>query len=531
VNEGQNKMPKLPSGWVWINLGAIAEIQLGKMLSPKAYENGLIQLPYLRNENVRWGTIDTRDVKKMGFKEQELKRYGVKPFDLLVCEGGEAGRCAVYRGATGKLMYQKAIHRIRFFSELTEPYFVAFCLRYFISSGTVIPKPSETTIQHLPLEKIKSVPIPLPPLAEQRRIVAKIEELFTKLDAGVAALKTAQAQLKRYRQAVLKAAVEGELTREWREQHKDELEPASVLLEHLLRERRAKWEADQVTKMHAQGKLPKDDKWKAKYQEPVAPDSTYPLPVPKGWELVSLESLTSAVRVICYGILMPKENVSDGVLFVKVKDMRGDKIDLPNLHRTSFEIASQYARASLKAGDLLLAIRGTYGRVAEVPPELEGGNITQDTARLEVSGFLNPKFIATFLRSPDAQNYFKRVARGVAVKGVNISEVRTTPILVPSLTEQEQIVSEVERRLSIADEIGVSLTAELKRAERLRQAILKRAFEGKLVPQDPSDEPASVLLERVRQARDMQAATTASNGKRAQRTRKSSESLPFNGNE
>ncbi|MBN3945064.1 MAG: restriction endonuclease subunit S [Nostoc sp. NMS7] len=115
--------------------------------------------------------------------------------------------------------------------------------------------------------------IPLPPLPEQYRIVAKIEELFTQLDAGVELLKKVKAKLKRYRQAVLKAAVEGNLTAYWRTAYQGELEPASVLLERILKQRREKWEAEQLAKMQAQGKTPKDDSWKLKYKEPVAPET------------------------------------------------------------------------------------------------------------------------------------------------------------------------------------------------------------------------------------------------------------------
>ena len=135
--------------------------------------------------------------------------------------------------------------------------------------------------------------LPVPPLPEQRRIVSKMEELFTKLDAGIESLKKAQAQLKRYRQSVLKAAVEGKLTEEWREKHKGELEPASVLLERTFKERREKWEAEQLELFALKGKTPKDDKWKGKYREPLLTD-TRDLPVlPKQWAWARLDAIGS----------------------------------------------------------------------------------------------------------------------------------------------------------------------------------------------------------------------------------------------
>jgi type I restriction enzyme S subunit len=167
--------------------------------------------------------------------------------------------------------------------------------------------------------------------------------------------------------------------------------------------------------------------------------------------------------------------------------MRGDRIDLSGLHRTRPDIAAAFSRASLQAGDLLLAIRGTYGRLAIVPSELEGGNITQDTARLAISPLADARFVMTHLQAKRSQNYFKHVARGVAVKGVNIGDVRLCPVALPPLAEQREIVIEIERRLSIVQSIEEEVEHGLKRAARLRKSILNRAFSGQLVPQEDAD--------------------------------------------
>lgn len=362
---------------------------------------------------------------------------------------------------------------------------------------------------------VRNLRMPLAPLNEQRRIVTKLEELISDLEAATAAIERVQVNLKRYRASVLKSAVEGKLTAEWREKNLPK-ETGSQLLERILKERRTKWEENQLAKSKAQGKEPPKD-WQKRYPEPAKADTNDLPKLPEGWVWASLDQLCSAARPICYGILMPKANLPNGVPYVRVKDMRGDTIDLQGLHRTSKAIADEYARASLEAGDILLAIRGTYGRVAVVPPELTGGNITQDTARLAVSHEISQDYVATVLRNVISQNFFKRVARGVAVKGVNIADVKLTPVPLPPLVEQTKI-------LKLAEGINDSLTHAMKTIEEkrasskaLRQSILKQAFEGKLVPQDPNDEPASELLNRIREERESAPANKAINTEKKQR--------------
>jgi type I restriction enzyme S subunit len=376
--------------------------------------------------------------------------------------------------------------------------YVLYGLRH--TAQALLDESTGSTFDAIGGKTLREHVLPLAPLNEQGLIVAEIEKQFTRLDTAIVSLKRVQAKLKRYQVAVLKAACDGRLVPTEAKLARADgraYEPASLLLNRILTERRSRWETSELSKLKTSGKAAKDFAWKQKYKIPSAPVNANAHDAPEGWSVGSLEQLTSAVRVICYGILMPKEDVPDGVPYVRVLDLKGDRIDIQNLKRTSPAIAQTYARASLKGGDVLLAIRGSYGRVAEVPSELEGGNITQDTCRLDVSELVNHRYIATCLRGPIAQGYLKRVARGVAVKGVNIADVRLCPIPIPPYPEQKRIVVEVERRLSIIDELVTQVNADLRRAERLRQSILKNAFEGRLVSQDPHDEPATILLTRI----------------------------------
>ena len=161
-----------------------------------------------------------------------------------------------------------------------------------------------------------------------------------------------------------------------------------------------------------------------------------PSDIPATWSIVELKWLCSPARPITYGILKPGPHQNDGVPYVRVADFPRERINIAGVKRTTSEIAYEYRRSALRAGDVLLSIRGTSGRVCRVPAELDGANITQDTARISVTETANATYIEWYLRSPAVQHRLERAMKGVAVRGVNIGDVRAIQVALPPLDEQ-----------------------------------------------------------------------------------------------
>lgn len=364
---------------------------------------------------------------------------------------------------------------------------------------------------------IHSYAVPVPPLPEQRRIAAEIEKHFTRLDAAVAALKRGRANLKRYRASVLKAACGGRLVPTEAELARVEgsgYEAADVLLERILRERRERWEADQLAKMQAAGKSPKDDHWKAKYKEPESPDTNGLPGLPEGWMWSSIGQ-TFRVYVGATPSRAKPEYwhgdipwVSSGeVAFCTIRETR-ERISEAGLRNSSTEVHPP--------GTVLLGMIGegrTRGQAAILA--IPACN-NQNAAAIRVSeAGLAPEYIYRFLEAQYERT--RQLGSGNNQPALNKTRVQEIIFPLTPLAEQDRIVTEVERRLSVVDEIENVIERGLKRAERLRQSILKRAFEGKLAPQDLNDEPASVLLERIRAARVANAEKSSSRGRRSPR--------------
>lgn len=352
---------------------------------------------------------------------------------------------------------------------------------------------------------------------QQTRIVAKLEELLSDLDAGVAELNAAQKKLAQYRQSLLKAAVEGALTAEWRTQHQP-TETGAQLLQRILQERRARWEARQLAKFAEQGKTPPKD-WQKKYPEPVQPDTTGLPELPQGWVWASGEQLC---EFITKGTTPPKELDPRGqktIPFLRVTNLtdRGE-LDLSDGVFVSVETHRGFlARSAVYPNDVLMNIVGPpLGQVAVVPPTFAEWNINQAIAIFRAVEGVLPSFICRFLLSPVAQQWLKARSKTTAGQtNLTLEVCRSLPFPLPPKDEQQALLGSIETAMKALASQEQAIDHALQQSTAQRQNILRAAFSGQLVPQDPHDEPASALLERIRAERAAQGAVKKPRGRKA----------------
>ena len=322
---------------------------------------------------------------------------------------------------------------------------------------------SGTTVKGIRLEQLRSLPFPLAPLKEQKLIVTEIEKQFSRLDEAVANLKRVKASLKRYKASVLKAAVEGTLTEVWRRQH-PEIETASKLLERILAERRAKWNG------------------RGKYKEPAKPDTNNLPLLPEKWTWASVDQLTSHITsgsrdwTRYYGRGSGTFILAQNVRLMRLDLSERQAVDPPKND-------AETARTRVSIGDILVTIVGAKtGEVCRIPKELVDHFVCQSVALLRPLVPASAKFIELYLASPEnGQAQWKQYIYGQGRPHLSFEQLKMTAIALPPLVEQQQAVAEVERRLSVIEELEAAVEANLTRADHLRQAILQRAFSGRLL--------------------------------------------------
>ena len=321
-------------------------------------------------------------------------------------------------------------------------------------------------------------PIPIPPLNEQHRIVAKVEELFTKLDAGAKSLQTIKVQLKRYRQSVLKSAFEGKLTEEWRRTHRDGLEPASKILECIREEQR---------------------KTAAKKYVPPSLDTINLSELPEGWAWTRVGEVATRIQ---YGSSEKATEDSSGVPVLRMGNIQEGNLIFEDLKYFSKDYP-QLNDFMLDSGDILFNRTNSaelVGKTAVYEHWHPKVAFASYLIRVKVNDRIyDPQILAFFINSYYGRRYITSVvSQQVGQANVNGTKLFAMPIPLTSLSEQKAIGEEIKRRFSIAEDVEKTVVNGLRQTKKLRHSILKRAFEGKLVHQDPSDEPASVLLERIK---------------------------------
>ena len=338
-------------------------------------------------------------------------------------------------------------------------FFNPWLIYYFMH---VIKLPDKGYARHFQyLEKSK---IPIPPLAEQHRIVAKLEELFSELDKGVENLRLAQQQLKVYRQAVLQWAFEGKLTEEWRRKNSEKLQ--------LLR-----------------------------CVETVGCNEEK-MELPSEWRLTNLSSVGEAIDPHPSHRTPPV--VENGIPYVGIAecDYKKYAIDFDSARKVSTDVLKEHtARYLINKDDFIIGKIGTIGKPFKVPSErffaLSANVVLVQPDRI----LINADYVFYLFQSQVIEKQFSQGLKATTQAAFGIQKVRLMKIPYCSLPEQHQIVAEIESRLSVCDKLEETIAQSLLQAEALRQSILKQAFAGKLVPQDPSDEPVEKLLARIRAER------------------------------
>jgi type I restriction enzyme S subunit len=489
---------ELPEGWAQIVLGEALQIQKGKKpngLGPKGDDR---LVPYI---NI--SAFETKLVEEYA-PEQDVPRC--EPSDtLLVWDGARAGLAG--RGIGGFIGSTLA----RLTSDLAEPSYIY----YFVHSnyGYLNTHTKGVGIPHIDPIVLAEITFPLPPLAEQTRIVAKLEELLSDLDAGVAELKAAQKKLGQYRQSLLKAAVEGALTAEWRAAQKvgagdTAPETGAQLLARILTERRARWEAKQLAKFAEQGKTPPKD-WQNKYPEPVRPNITDLPELPEGWVWASVDQIGEVTTGFT-----PSTANSDyfggGVPFFKPTDLDAG-YEVIKYRDSLTALGAAQGRLLPAKSILVTCIGATIGKTGLAHVAC---TTNQQINAISVSEEeIAPEFIYFVMTSWLGQKQIKDNASATTLPILNKSKFERLVVPIPSLNEQVAVIERLEERLSRVEDQEMAIGLSLKQSTAQRQNILRAAFAGQLVPQDPNDEPASVLLERIRKER----AAQATPGKRTRR--------------
>lgn len=495
--------------WVECLVGDILKLKNGfAFKSSKYIQQGI---PVIRIGDIQDWTVDVKNAKHIE-ENEDYDSHMVNKGDILIAmSGATTGKFGVYNSNKKAYQNQRVGNLIPFSTENTDKnyiYYLLYSLKHEIEQsayGGAQPNISAT--------KIESLKTKIFPLTIQRAIVKKIEELFSSLDSGIVDLKKAQEQLVVYRQAVLKKAFEGELTKEWREKQTD-LPTADELLEEIKKERQKHYEkqvahwkiaVENWEENNKEGKKPSRITKPKEFPNVKHEDVEKYDPIPEDWYWTRFGTITYKIGDIDHK--MPK-TVDKGMPYVSTGNIGKDgKIDFDNAKIISRE---DFDRLALKIkpekGDIIFPRYGTIGRNILIDYDKEFLVSYSCAIIKNIPHIMDGKFALYYSLSPVIKREINRYVVETTQANIGISSIESFVFPLCSNKEQKQIVREIESRLSVCDKVEESIKEGLDKAEALRQSILKQAFEGKLLSEEEIDkckadkdyEPASVLLERIK---------------------------------
>ncbi len=512
-----SKRHELPAGWAPATASDLLTfVTSGSRGWARYYsDNGAL---FLRIGNLDHDTIalDFSDVQHVTPPAgAEGERTRVQAGDLLVSITAELGMVALVPEGLGEAYVNQHIALARPVTSVDARYLAWFFASKTDGKRQLLGLSRGATKVGLGLDDIRRVELALPPLNEQRRIVAKVETLTARSRAAREALEKMPALLERFRQSVLAAAFRGDLTAEWRRKNPD-VEPASVLLDRIRAERRRRWEEAELVAMRAKGKVPANDKWKGSYEEP-APVDTHDLPeLPDGWCWTSLDTLSEFVTSGSRG--WADYYSASGPLFIRAQDINTDSLVLTDVAHVAPPDSAEGRRTRTRRGDLLITITGgNVTKAAAVNCELPEAYVSQHVGLVRlVATELLPLLHMWVVAQHGGRRILLERAYGGGKPGLGLAHLRTLPVPFCPPSEMPVVMAAVRRKLELVGRVVDHVTVAREQLRTLGQSILAKAFRGELVPQDPADEPATTLLERIRAERE--AAEGSGNGTRRRRT-------------
>lgn len=499
-------MSEFPEGWIKVPVDDVCKIVRGITFptTDKRFEPSAGLIACLRTANVQ-ANVEWDDLWFVPQHHVKNEEQLVAPDDILISTANSYELV----GKVSRVTYTKFPSTLGAFISLLRAYkgVDAGFLYYQMSSENVqrsIREMSSTTtnISNVSGAKLKTLELNLAPSIEQTRIVEKLEELLSDLDAGVAELKAAQKKLAQYRQSLLKAAVEGALTAEWRANNPP-VETGAQLLARILTERRTRWEAKQLAKFKEQGKTPPKD-WQSKYPEPVQPDATNLQELPEGWAWATVEQLGN----VQLGRQRSPSKIgkANPTPYIRAANITENGVDLSDVLEMEFSETEKETFA-LKVGDVLLTeASGSPAHVGRpaIWNQAECLYCFQNTVlRFSPEGIGSDYAFYLFL-AMQKLNVFSKLSGGVGINHLSAGKFAKLAVPLPPVAEQLALVATIKEQFSLCDEQFFTIQLSLKQSTAQRQNILRAAFAGQLVAQDPNDEPASVLLERIRAEREQQ---------------------------